>query len=100
MSLKSKLLRWYKGGPLPIKEINSPTSTTNRQPDTFEPSASALFAQWVVKHILAILGLVIAVSVPIYIHLDSKPGSEAQQEKAHPINNTTINTHNETPQNK
>jgi hypothetical protein len=59
MDIKSAIIRWYRGGPLPTITENSPTSTTYRAPNTFEPSITARLAQWVVKNILTIIAIII-----------------------------------------
>ncbi|MEW8035811.1 MAG: hypothetical protein AB2817_07035 [Candidatus Thiodiazotropha sp.] len=81
MNILTKIKRWYRGGPLPTREANSTTSTTHRLPNTFEPSVLARFAQWVVKNILIILGIVVAASVTLFVHYDEKSTGVTEHEK-------------------
>ncbi len=62
MSIKSKIKYWYLGGPLPTHQKISDTSVTRRLPNTYEPSISASFAQWVIKNILIIIPIIIAIT--------------------------------------
>lgn len=64
-----------------MKEIHSLTSTTYRQPNTFDPSASALLAQWIVNNILAIIGLIVATGTALFIHYDGKSIEESEYKK-------------------
>ncbi len=95
MGLKSKIKRWYLGGPLPTKEVNSPTSTTHRAPNTFEPSNSARCAQWCVKHLMPIIATLVAAIVALFIHFDGKSASQPEQEKTESIGEKVIQ--NESP---
>ncbi|MES1982625.1 MAG: hypothetical protein V4443_09120 [Pseudomonadota bacterium] len=74
MSIPSKIKRWYLGGPLPIREENN-GSTTTRLPNTFEPSVSAQFAQYIVKHFPGFIAAVFAAAVALFIYFDSKAGN-------------------------
>jgi hypothetical protein len=77
-----KIKQWYKGAPLPVKEVNSLTSTTHRLPNTYEPSALALLAQWLVKNMLIIIGLIVTTGTAFFIHYDGKPIEETEHEKS------------------
>jgi len=75
MSIISKIKRWYLGGPLPTKKRISETAETIRAPNTFELSASARIAQFLVgfwiKHWQYIVSSVIALA--IYFGFIAKP---------------------------
>jgi len=77
-----------------VREVNSPTSTTHRMPNTYEPSTSAQVAQWLVKNILTITGIIVAALVALFIHYDGKTTDEAKHEKTNSISEKVIH---ETP---
>ena len=72
MSIKSKIKYWYLGGPLPTQEKISETSKIRRAPNTYKPSLTAKFAQYIKNNIIAILAIIIAASVSLFIHFDNK----------------------------
>ena len=95
MSILSKIKRWYSGGPLPTREVNSPTSTTHRSPNTYEPTVFARFAQWCVKHLMPIIAMLVAAAVALFIHFDGKSTGQPENKKTNSISQEII--HEEAP---
>jgi hypothetical protein len=71
MNIKAKIKYWYLGGPLPTRERLSDTATALRAPNTFEPSISAIVAQWCVKHLMHIIATIVMAAIALFIHFDS-----------------------------
>jgi len=75
MSIRSRVEYWYRGGPLPEREMDKNGGLICRLPGTFEPSVSARIAQFLVdfwmKHWQYIISSVIALA--IYFGLIAKP---------------------------
>ena len=90
MSILSKIKYWYLGGPQPTRERISETAETIRLPNTFDPSASARVAQYIVKHLPGITAALFAAAVALFIYFDGKSDDKISNPKSHSEKTSSI----------